>query len=219
MKVKATGGKMPMGLNRVLQILTGDTLGNSPETSQNNISQQNPETSQNNISQQNPETSQNNISQQNPETSQNNISQQNPETSQNNISQQNPETSQNNISQQNPETSQNNISQQNPETSQNNISQQNIDTNQNTALESGNLDSSSENTIPSTVSAIQASIETETSDIKISESVGQRGVNQRTDLVKIAQRLHDLNFYKPILPSENKSVFKEGDFTNNCLPT
>ena len=37
-KVKATGGKMPMGLNRVLQILTGDTLGNSPETSQNNIS-------------------------------------------------------------------------------------------------------------------------------------------------------------------------------------
>ena len=29
-KVKATGGKMPMGLNRVLQILTGDTLGNSP---------------------------------------------------------------------------------------------------------------------------------------------------------------------------------------------
>ena len=181
-KVKATGGKMPMGLNRVLQILTGDTLGNSPETSQNNISQQNPETSQNNISQQNPETSQNNISQQNPETSQNNISQ------------------------------------QNPETSQNNISQQNIDTNQNTALESGNLDSASENTIPSTASARQASIETETNDIKIAESVGQRGVNQRTDLVKIAQRLHDLNFYKPILPSENKSVFKESDFTKGSCP-
>ena len=80
------------------------------------------------------------------------------------------------------------------------------------------MDSSSENTIPSTVSAIQASIETETSDIKISESVGQRGVNQRTDLVKIAQRLHDLNFYKPILPSENKSVFKEGDFTKGSCP-
>ena len=80
------------------------------------------------------------------------------------------------------------------------------------------MDSSSENTIPSTASARQASIETETSDIKIAESVGQRGVNQRTDLVKIAQRLHDLNFYKPILPSENKSVFKEGDFTKGSCP-
>ena len=60
--------------------------------------------------------------------------------------------------------------------------QQNIDTNQNTALESGHLDSASENTIPSTASARQASIETETNDIKIAESVGQRGVNQQTDL-------------------------------------
>ena len=34
--------------------------------------------------------------------------------------------------------------------------------------------------------------------------------------MKIAQRLHDLNFYKPILPSENKSVFKESDFTKGC---
>ena len=34
--------------------------------------------------------------------------------------------------------------------------------------------------------------------------------------MKIAQRLHDLNFYKPTLPSKNKSVFKESDFTKGC---
>ena len=54
--------------------------------------------------------------------------------------------------------------------------------------------------------------------IEIEGSVGQGGVNKLTDLVKIAQRLHDLNFYKPILPSKNKSVFKEGDFKKGTCP-
>ena len=109
------------------------------------------------------------------------------------------------------ETFQNNISQQN-ETSQNNIYQQFLIHSKYalkvwTALVK----------IPSFY-CIRINLETETSDIKIAESVGQGGVNQRTDLVKIAQRLHDLNFYKPILPSENKSIFKESDFIQDTCP-
>ena len=42
--------------------------------------------------------------------------------------------------------------------------------------------------------------------IEIEGSVGQGGGNKLTDLVKIAQRLHDLNFYKPI-PHQKINLF------------